>query len=196
MNVQTVSAADLKVIDIVARWQGSAHDSTIFNNSNLKRRFERGEFKDYVLVGDQGYANTNYLITPLTVCRNPIENLCNESIIRTRNCVERQYGVLKRRFPILSRGMQLKCLESIQFVIVATAVLHNFAIEENDRMPPVDPQIQAEIDDLNMDDNVDAVPIHQNRNGSYRDRLLREYYPILHQRSLQLQNPIDILNED
>lgn len=189
--MQTVSAADLKIIDIVTRWQGSAHDSTICNNSNLKRRFELGEFRNYVLVGDQGYANSNYLITPLTVCRNAIETLCNESIIRTRNCVERQYGVIKRRFPILSRGIQLKSLDDTQFLIVATAILHNFAIEENDRMPPVDPDIEAEINRMNAEfnDHPEPPPVqnrNRNRNRSYRDELLRVYYPMLHRRGLEL----------
>jgi hypothetical protein len=50
--VQTVSDSNLKIIDIVARWPGLAHDQTIFNNSNLKRRFENGEFGQYILVGD------------------------------------------------------------------------------------------------------------------------------------------------
>lgn len=39
LNVQTVADSDLKIRDIVARWPGSCHDQTIFNNSRLKRRF-------------------------------------------------------------------------------------------------------------------------------------------------------------
>lgn len=97
LNVQTVSDAKLKILDIVARWPGSCHDQTIFNNSRLKRRLEDGEFGRDILVGDSGYANTDYLVTPLLRINTPAENLFNESIIRTRNVVERQYGVWKRR---------------------------------------------------------------------------------------------------
>ncbi|KAJ8959623.1 hypothetical protein NQ318_021809 [Aromia moschata] len=48
--------------------------------------------------------------------------------LRTRNVVERQYGVWKHRFPILKYGMRLK-LNTTMVVIVATVVLHNIAIE-------------------------------------------------------------------
>ncbi|CAH2015230.1 unnamed protein product [Acanthoscelides obtectus] len=50
---------------------------------------------------------------------------------RTRNVVERQYGVWKRRFPILKLGMRLD-VHTVMAIIVATAVLHNIAIEENE----------------------------------------------------------------
>lgn len=33
LNVQAVSAADLKIISLVVRWPGATHDQTIFNNS-------------------------------------------------------------------------------------------------------------------------------------------------------------------
>lgn len=64
INVQTVSDADLRIMNVVARWPGSAHDSTIFNNCELRQQLERGEYGDYVIVGDGGYANTAYMCTP------------------------------------------------------------------------------------------------------------------------------------
>lgn len=36
LNVQAVCDADLKLMNVVARWPGSAHDATIFNNSVLR----------------------------------------------------------------------------------------------------------------------------------------------------------------
>ncbi|KAJ3663949.1 hypothetical protein Zmor_008162 [Zophobas morio] len=38
LNVQTIAASNLKIINIVARWPGSAHDSTIFRNSEKSKR--------------------------------------------------------------------------------------------------------------------------------------------------------------
>lgn len=57
-NVQTVSDANLKILDIVARWPGSTHDQTIFNNSSIRNRFEQGHFGNGILLGDSGYRNT------------------------------------------------------------------------------------------------------------------------------------------
>ncbi|VEN53564.1 unnamed protein product, partial [Callosobruchus maculatus] len=133
-NVQTVSDPSLKIRDIVARWPGSTHDETIFNNSQLKQHFESGHYGNYFLVGDSGYRLRPYLMTKLMSCTTEAHNLFNESIIRTRNVVERQYGVWKRRFPILSLGMRLQ-KRTIKAIIVATAVLHNLAILENEGIP-------------------------------------------------------------
>ncbi|XP_030752360.1 putative nuclease HARBI1 [Sitophilus oryzae] len=54
-----------RIMDIVARWPGSSHDQTIYNNSRLKGTLESGRFGTSVLLGDSGYGNTNFLITPL-----------------------------------------------------------------------------------------------------------------------------------
>lgn len=79
LNVQTISSADLRIMDVIARWPGASHDQTIFNNSGIKYRFENGDFGKYILVGDGGYKNTMYLATPLL---NPVtraDALYNES---------------------------------------------------------------------------------------------------------------------
>lgn len=51
INVQVVCNAEMKIMDLVARWPGSAHDATIFNNSLIKMKFERGEYQNSVLLG-------------------------------------------------------------------------------------------------------------------------------------------------
>lgn len=181
LNVQTISSADLKILDIVCRWPGSVHDQTIFNNSLVKTRFENGEFQDFCLVGDQGYANTRFLATPLMNPNTPIEQLYNESCIRTRNCVERKYGVLKRRFPCLSKGMQFKKLDRVQIVIVACAVLHNIVIDAHDREPPMDPELREQIErsvegfDIAIENNDGS----QRNVNQIRNDLLNHYFPQL-----------------
>lgn len=144
-NVQTVAAANLKVIDIVARWPDSTHDQQIFNNSRLQMRLERGDFGNYFILGDSGYRNTTYLPTPYLTVDSAAKNLFNESQIRTRNVVERSYGVLKRRFAVLSLGVRLK-LQTVQMIIVACAILHNIAIDHRD-------ELQMETEDEGEDEN-------------------------------------------
>jgi len=65
INVQTICDANLKIQDIVARWPGSSHDSTIFNNSEIRRKFEMGEMSNNLIVADSGYAQRNYVMTRL-----------------------------------------------------------------------------------------------------------------------------------
>ncbi|KAK9700688.1 DDE superfamily endonuclease [Popillia japonica] len=147
LNVQTVSDAKLKIRDIVARWPGATHDQTIFNNSNLKRKFEAGNFGKYILVGDSGY-----------------------SLQTTRNVVEREYGVWKRRFPVLWVGMRQN-VEHVMEIIIATAVLHNSAIDMNDLYP---------------EEELENVEDHQEKGGNeenvinnarqYRQLLTNEHF--------------------
>ncbi|XP_049699813.2 putative nuclease HARBI1 [Helicoverpa armigera] len=139
-NVQAMCSADLMFQDIVARWPGSTHDCMIFANSHVKYHFENGEFGNGIILGDSGYELTNYLLTPFQNPDTPTKTLYNESQIRTRNVIERCFGVWKRRFPVLSIGLRCR-LPLAQDVIVACAVLHNLARSKNEEEPPVDPEL-------------------------------------------------------
>ncbi|KAB0805305.1 hypothetical protein PPYR_02275 [Photinus pyralis] len=103
-------------------------DSTGGNDAEIFRCRKDGVYGRYLLVGDSGYTIQKYLMTKLLETHTDAENLYNESIIRTRNTVERQYGVWKRRFPILKFGMRMK-MENIMNIIAATAVLHNIVMK-------------------------------------------------------------------
>ncbi|ENN80826.1 hypothetical protein YQE_02759, partial [Dendroctonus ponderosae] len=132
-----VCNSDLKICNIVARWPGSAHDSTIFANSRLKATFETNEYPNCMLLGDSGYPLKRNLLTPLPAVRNRGQQLYNEAHIHTRNCIERLFGTWKRRFPILAYGLRLKLSTSLT-VIVAAAVLYNIAISMREEEPPDD----------------------------------------------------------
>lgn len=140
LNVQVIGNANLEITDIVARWPGSAHDSNIFKNSVRGALFAGGNYQNNLLLGDAGYACSEYLLTPLD---NPVyrhEHLYNESHIRTRNVVERLFGVWKRRFPVLALGIRLHLQDAFS-VIVATAVLHNILRGAGEDLPPDDPAV-------------------------------------------------------
>ncbi|XP_022902595.2 putative nuclease HARBI1 [Onthophagus taurus] len=141
INVQTVSDANMRILDIVARWPGSTHDQTIFNNSCLKHRLEIGQFRNGLLLGDGGYQNKNYLLVPIDQPQREAERLYNESQIRTRNVVERQYGTWKRRFQVLRLELRIS-IERVQPLIVATAVIHNMCINMKDDLPPNEEEIE------------------------------------------------------
>lgn len=144
INVQAVCDASLKIRDLIVRWPGSVHDSTIFNNSHLCADFERGKYSPYHLLGDSGYFNKNYLLTPFLNPQNSAEEAYNKSHISTRNTVERCFGVLKRRCPCLEKGITLKKTSTILQVIVACVMLHNICIELNEVDPPEDIEISVD----------------------------------------------------
>ncbi|KOB56305.1 Uncharacterized protein OBRU01_23435 [Operophtera brumata] len=131
-----VSNATLEIMDIVAHWRGSTHDSRIFNECRLKQRFEQSESKGR-LLGDSGYACTSYLFTPVLNPNPQKEEMYNWAHIRTRNSVERCFGVWKQRFQCLLRGITTK-LENTKLYIVALAVLHNIAMHRQDLLEDVE----------------------------------------------------------
>lgn len=145
-NVQAVCNSNLEITDIVARWPGSVHDSTIFDNSSLRAKLENNEFGDCYILGDGGYPCRRYLMTPLLNPLTASEKKYQKSQIGTRNIIERVFGILKR-FPAL--GIRTK-LTTTMAIIVAAAVLHNMLRIHNDPMPQddhdeIDPEIFHEL---------------------------------------------------
>lgn len=159
--------------DIVARWPGSTHDATIFDASHLHAKFIQGEMQDGILLGDNGYPCTKFLMTPLLQTHNHPEELYNESQIRTRNVIERAFGIWKRRFPILATGIRLS-ITTAQAIVVATAVLHNVARQMHNPEPPVDFDIIELIDALENNENPIEVP--DNARSDIARRVLIDTY--------------------
>lgn len=88
------------------------------------------------------------MLTPVINPQTPSEQNYNRAHIRTRNIVERVFGVWKRRFPCLRRVLQTK-LETSIAIICATAVLHNIARNLNDVLEEIEP-----IEDADWNDNI------------------------------------------
>ncbi|XP_028156430.1 putative nuclease HARBI1 isoform X1 [Ostrinia furnacalis] len=140
INVQAICNAQLILTDLVVRWPGSNHDERIFSASRRHAMFELGMYGDSVLVADSGYMNRSYMMMPLDRVATPAESLYNESQIRTRNPIERLFGVWKRRFPVLALGIRVN-LKNVPPIIVATGVLHNILQMRGDEMPLDDPNL-------------------------------------------------------
>lgn len=83
------------------------------------------------------------------------EKAYQKSLLTTRNAVERSYGLLKRRFPILMYGIQVQRVAVIQKIIAVCAVLHNICIDMGDLdvndipLPNVLPPPQPDQEELN-----------------------------------------------
>lgn len=133
INTQVVCDASMKITNVIARWPGSVHDSTIFNDSPLCAELEVGTYGNGFLLGDSGYPCRSYLLTPFANPTTRGEEAYNTAHVATRNVIERCFGILKRRFPCLTYSLRNK-LETTVAIIVACCVLHNLALELNDDM--------------------------------------------------------------
>ncbi|XP_063238822.1 putative nuclease HARBI1 [Bacillus rossius redtenbacheri] len=134
LNVQVVAGPNLEIMDIVTRWPGSTHDARIFSNSRVMVRFENQGLPG-ILLGDNGYPQLPFLYTPVLVPTTAAEIRYNLAHRRTRNIVERLFGVWKRRFACLGQKLRTKLATSNK-VILACAVLHNIAVQHEEPLPP------------------------------------------------------------
>ena len=141
INTQLVCDKNNYITDVVARWPGSVHDSTIFDNSRLRAELETQNREGY-LIGDGGYPCRRYLLTTFANPTTDAERAYNNSLTSARNCIERTNGILKRRFPALKYGIRLR-VDNVLPVIVATVVLHNIAVTLGDEEPPEDEELHS-----------------------------------------------------
>ncbi|KAL5239233.1 hypothetical protein ACI65C_006643 [Semiaphis heraclei] len=94
--------SNLQILNVSAKFPGSANDACVWNSSSDKpfvmNLHERGH-SSYFLLGDSGYALRPWLMTPYLdpAPRSP-EALYNDSFCSIRSITERCIGVLKMRF--------------------------------------------------------------------------------------------------
>ena len=170
---------NLKIMDVVARWPGSCHDSTIFSNSRICARFESTEFGDAVIVGDGGYPCKSYLMIPLRSCDTQAQHEYNKAHILTRTIIERVFGIWKRRFPALALGLRLK-LNTVQIVVIATAILHNICCNRDEiELPELDDFIDEQV---RRTLNVGSNEHFESVDGTTRRLTYIDYFRVLAER--------------
>ncbi|KAJ3655790.1 hypothetical protein Zmor_014903 [Zophobas morio] len=142
INVQAMCNANMEFTNVVARWPAN---------------FENGDYPNCIILGDGGYGVRHYFFNPLLNPHTQEEQLYNEAHIRTRNVIERTFGVCKRRFPVLAYGCRLK-KETVLSIIIACAVLHNIARQMGEDEPPLPADInQHELQRLIEDGQIPEV---------------------------------------
>ncbi|XP_055918372.1 putative nuclease HARBI1 [Eupeodes corollae] len=107
INVQASCNAEEKFTSVEVCWPGSVHDSRI-------------------LLGDEGYGITPWLMTPFKETNNDIKRNFNAVLTKERVIIERCFGQIKQRFPILQYKVRVK-QETIPNLIASCFILHNFA---------------------------------------------------------------------
>ena len=152
-------------------WEGSAHDSRVLNDAKL-----RGLplFPGKYYLGDAGYALSWHVLTPYRGVRYHLKewrignegpqnarelfNLRHSSL---RNVVERIFGVVKKRFPLLVAMQSYSFLFQCD-LISCTFMLHNF-IRTHQLYDDDFDDVQLDNDDPDHDD-VEEVEIVDNVN--------------------------------
>ena len=149
LNVMAICDADMLFTNLVVNWPGSVHDSRVFKESGVCAALNRGDHKG-ILLGDKGYGCDNHLFTPLREPQTAKERRYNAAHAKTRNLIERTFGVLKRRFGILEKKLRTE-LATSQKIVTACAILHNIARINN--VPLIgDP---VEVNDEDYDEGLD-----------------------------------------
>ncbi|XP_041830093.1 putative nuclease HARBI1 [Melanotaenia boesemani] len=129
MNMQVVCDSKGTITNVVAKYPGSVHDSFILRNSVIFSKLRDGEYGDGWLLGDGAYPLQPFLLTPVLNPATAGENRYNAAHVRTRNIVERTFGILKSRFRCLDRtgGALLYSPEKVSQIVIVCCMLHNVA---------------------------------------------------------------------
>ncbi|KAJ1198267.1 hypothetical protein NDU88_002109 [Pleurodeles waltl] len=130
MNVQVVCLADQYISHVNAKFPGSVHDAYIMRNSSIPYVMEQLQRHRVWLIGDSGYPNLSWLLTPVRNPRTRAEERYNEAHGRTRRVIERTFGLLKARFRCLhmTGGSLMYSPKKVCHIIVACCMLHNLAL--------------------------------------------------------------------
>ncbi|KAI8550640.1 hypothetical protein RHMOL_Rhmol01G0214800 [Rhododendron molle] len=145
-NVMAVCSFDMKFTFVYPGWEGSAHDGRVFLAAvaNPAYNFPHPPLGKYYVV-DSGYTNMPGYLAPYrgkryhrdqwngvnTMFRSPQE-LFNYKHSSLRNVIERCFGVLKARFPILKSMPRYSCARQ-PTIVTACCVVHNWIIERRGR---------------------------------------------------------------
>lgn len=140
-NVQATCDGNDRFTSVNTRWAGSVHDARIWRNSIIRATMEENP-AGAIILGDDGYPITPWIMTPH---RNPVGQLqikYNYIHARERCTIERCFGQMKMRFPILQSKMRIST-DRIPSFITACFVLHNVAkyLQDPDFEVPDDDEV-------------------------------------------------------
>jgi hypothetical protein len=111
-------------------WAGSMHDANLWARSDIGQFCEVGRLSPYALVGDAAYPCRPWMLTPYKGHKDVLSreeyhwNYVQSSI---RMCVERAFGMLKGRWRILLKRIDV-ALENVLDLVSTCLMLHNICI--------------------------------------------------------------------
>ncbi|KAK9273745.1 hypothetical protein L1049_018555 [Liquidambar formosana] len=136
-NVLAACSFDLRFTYVLPGWEGTASDSRIIKNALTREDNLQIPEGKYYLV-DAGYMLKSSLLPPYKGIRYHLKEystrapenareLFNHGHASLRNAIERCFGVLKKRFPIIgSMTDPTYSFDTQTEIILACCILHNF----------------------------------------------------------------------
>ncbi|KAL5726030.1 hypothetical protein ACHQM5_009102 [Ranunculus cassubicifolius] len=140
-NVMAACSFDMRFTFVNAGWEGSANDWKVFLETinNPSMNFPRPPPGKYYVV-DAGYPNMTGFLAPFRGVRYHLQDyrrnraqtrkeMFNHRHSSLRNVIERTFGVLKARFPIL-KLMPSYPFPTQVYIVIACMTIHNFIRQE------------------------------------------------------------------
>ncbi|GMF18388.1 unnamed protein product [Phytophthora fragariaefolia] len=161
-NVFAACTFDMQFAYVLSGWE--AADSTVLADARLKGFSTPPGLFD---LGDARYGLTTEVMTPYRGVRpQNYKELYNLRHAQARNVIERTFGVLKRRFPILKQPPEYS-VETQAKIVRACCVLHNFIRIQKDLPDDPDGELKEEDDDDEPDVFRASYP-ESHSSGSYQ----------------------------
>ena len=111
-------------------WAGSMHDANLWARSEIGQFCEAGRLAPYALVGDAAYPCRPWMLAPYKGHKDGLsrqEYHWNYIQSSTRMCIERAFGMLKERWRILLKRIDVH-LRNVPDLVSTCLVLHNLCI--------------------------------------------------------------------
>lgn len=164
-NVLASVDFDMVFMYVLVGWEGSAHDGKLLEDA-IHKNFPllRGKF----YLADAGFGLSKFFLTPYRGVRYHLkefgegtdrpqnkEELFNLRHAKLRNIIERAFGVIKKRFPLLVNMKSYHFLFQCDLVMCCF-ILHNFirlqeAFDSDDEMESDDEEEDEETEHITVD---------------------------------------------
>ncbi|KAI4464966.1 dde superfamily endonuclease [Holotrichia oblita] len=120
------------------------------------------------ILGDSAYPCKTYLMAPILHPANDGGTRYNNAQTKTRNCLERCFGIWKQRFSALAIGLRVSKQAALT-AIVAAAVLQNLAVDEGLEVP--EPEV-AFLENVVLEEAANII----GDGNIHRQYLVRNYF--------------------
>ena len=126
-----------KFIFAVTNHCGSTNDVIAWRDSSLYHAIEEGLLpSNFFIIGDEAFPTTNQCLSPwpgrgLGLAKDAF----NYWLSNSRQCIERAFGILTKRWGILWRRFHFS-FDRWALVMQVCMKLHNYCVDNNDSPPP------------------------------------------------------------